>query len=69
MLQGSAHYVNSTLYYCHFSCDLLNAGTVKDYLREVTEWVADHPFDVITTTRWAVCHFSTRHAPRYAFWL
>lgn len=48
MLQGSAHYVNNTLYYCHTSCDLLNAGTVEDYLREVTTWVEAHPFDVIT---------------------
>ncbi|KAI2478993.1 hypothetical protein Ptr902_09204 [Pyrenophora tritici-repentis] len=48
VLQGSAHYVNGTLYFCHTSCDLLNAGTVEDYLREVTEWVEAHPFDVIT---------------------
>ncbi|CBX91966.1 hypothetical protein IAQ61_000173 [Plenodomus lingam] len=48
MLQGSAHYVNGTLYYCHSSCDLLNAGTVEDYLVEVTAWVEAHPFDVIT---------------------
>ncbi|KAL6158329.1 hypothetical protein ACJBU6_02448 [Exserohilum turcicum] len=48
MLQGSAHYVNGTLYYCHSSCDLLNAGTVEDYLRQVTEWVEAHPFDVVT---------------------
>lgn len=48
MLQGSAHYVNGTLYYCHSSCDLLNAGTVEDYLKEVTAWVEKHPFDVIT---------------------
>ncbi|KAI8934203.1 hypothetical protein NX059_008952 [Plenodomus lindquistii] len=48
MLQGSAHYVNGTLYYCHSSCDLLNAGTVEDYLIEVREWVDAHPFDVIT---------------------
>jgi hypothetical protein len=48
MLQGQAHYVNGTLYYCHTSCDLLNAGTVEDYLKEVTAWVAAHPFDVVT---------------------
>jgi hypothetical protein len=48
MLQGQTHYENGTLYYCHTSCDLLNAGTVEDYLRDVTEWVEDHPFDVIT---------------------
>lgn len=48
MLQGQAHYINGTLFYCHSSCDLLNAGTVEDYLREVTAWVEAHPFDVIT---------------------
>ncbi|KAF2846320.1 PLC-like phosphodiesterase [Plenodomus tracheiphilus IPT5] len=48
MLQGSAHYVNGTLFYCHSSCDLLNAGTVEDYLVEVTAWVEAHPFDVVT---------------------
>ncbi|KAH9876308.1 hypothetical protein J1614_004187 [Plenodomus biglobosus] len=48
MLQGSAHYVNGTLFYCHSSCDLLNAGTVEDYLIEVTAWVEAHPFDVVT---------------------
>lgn len=40
--------MNGTLYYCHTSCDLLNAGPVEDYLREVTTWVEAHPFDVIT---------------------
>lgn len=48
MLQGQAHLINGTLYYCHSSCDLLNAGTVEDYLREVTEWVEKHPYEVIT---------------------
>ncbi|KAL5120544.1 hypothetical protein ACEQ8H_001563 [Pleosporales sp. CAS-2024a] len=48
VLQGQAHMVNGTLYYCHTSCHLLNEGTVEDYLRQVTKWVAAHPFDVIT---------------------
>ncbi|KAF1358818.1 PLC-like phosphodiesterase [Lizonia empirigonia] len=48
MLQGQAHYVNDTLYYCHTSCDLLNAGTVEDYLKKVVTWVEAHPFDVVT---------------------
>lgn len=48
MLQGQAHLINGTLRYCHTSCDLLDAGPVEDYLREVTAWVEDHPFDVIT---------------------
>lgn len=48
VLQGQAHFENDTLYYCHTSCDMLNAGPVEDYLRTVTEWVASHPFDVLT---------------------
>lgn len=48
VLQGQAHLVNGTLYYCHTSCDLLNEGTVEDYLRQVNAWVQTHPFDVIT---------------------
>lgn len=48
MLQGQAHYINGTLYYCHTSCDLLNEGTVEDYLKVVTAWVETHPFDVVT---------------------
>ncbi|KAF2275121.1 PLC-like phosphodiesterase [Westerdykella ornata] len=48
MLQGQTHMVNGTLHYCHTSCDLLDAGTVEDYLREVTDWLDHHPFDVIT---------------------
>jgi hypothetical protein len=48
VLQGQAHYINNTLYFCHTSCDLLNAGTVEAYLREVTAWVEANPFDVVT---------------------
>ncbi|KAF2872531.1 PLC-like phosphodiesterase [Massariosphaeria phaeospora] len=48
MVQAQAHFVNGTLYFCHTSCDLLNAGTVEAYLTEVTTWLAAHPFDVIT---------------------
>ncbi|KAF2101078.1 PLC-like phosphodiesterase, partial [Rhizodiscina lignyota] len=48
MLQGQTHYENETLYFCHTSCDILNVGTVEDYLKEVTNWVAQHPYDVVT---------------------
>ena len=40
--------VNDTLYYCHTSCDLFNAGTVESYLRTVTSWIRAHPYDVVT---------------------
>ena len=48
VLQGQAHMANGTLYYCHTSCDLLNEGTVEDYLRQVVAWVETYPFDVVT---------------------
>jgi hypothetical protein len=51
-LSGQAHVVNGTLYYCHTSCDLLNASTVKDYLRVATIWVEAHPL--------RCCHHSPR---------
>jgi hypothetical protein len=47
-VQGQTHYENETLWFCHTSCDLLNAGTVQDYLTSVYEWVARHPYDVVT---------------------
>ncbi|KAL5345986.1 hypothetical protein ACLOAV_009016 [Pseudogymnoascus australis] len=48
MLQIQAHVVNGTVYLCHSSCDILNAGSMTDYLTTVAEWVAKHPYDVIT---------------------
>ena len=48
MLQGQTHFVNDTAYYCHTSCDLLNAGSAESYFRNITLWVQDHEFDVVT---------------------
>ncbi|ELR09034.1 hypothetical protein GMDG_03620 [Pseudogymnoascus destructans 20631-21] len=48
MLQIQAHVVNGTVFLCHSSCDILNAGTMTDYLTIVAEWVQKHPYDVIT---------------------
>ncbi|KAK7522047.1 PLC-like phosphodiesterase [Phyllosticta citriasiana] len=50
MLQVQTHY-NSTkdqFNLCHTSCDILNAGTLDDYLADVSSWVSAHPYDVIT---------------------
>lgn len=35
-------------HFCHTSCDLLDAGPITDWLTEVTNWVRDHPYDVVT---------------------
>lgn len=38
----------SPLLLCHSSCDLLNAGTLVNYLRTVKAWLDDNRYDVIT---------------------
>ena len=48
MLQGQTHFVDNTIYYCHSSCDLLNAGSALSYFTNITNWVREHPFDVVT---------------------
>ncbi|KAI1420556.1 PLC-like phosphodiesterase [Xylaria sp. FL1777] len=35
-------------HFCHTSCDILDAGPITDWLATVRDWVARHPFDVIT---------------------
>lgn len=35
------------MYLCHTSCELLNVGTLEDYLTTVTNWLNRHPYDVI----------------------
>lgn len=36
------------MFLCHTSCDLLNAGTLEDYLKTVRSWVQNRNYDVIT---------------------
>lgn len=47
IVQFQTHLVNGTLYLCHTSCELLNAGTLVDYLTIVTKWLRSHPYDVV----------------------
>ncbi|KAK2737767.1 hypothetical protein FQN57_007415 [Myotisia sp. PD_48] len=48
MLQFQTHYVDEIIYLCHSSCDLLNVGTLENYLTTVTNWLKANPYDVIT---------------------
>ncbi|KAE8556655.1 hypothetical protein TMatcc_004039 [Talaromyces marneffei ATCC 18224] len=48
MLQFQVHLQNGSLYLCHTSCDLLNVGTLQDYLTTVTKWLNNNPYEVIT---------------------
>jgi hypothetical protein len=35
-------------HFCHTSCDILDAGPITDWLTDVKNWVASHPYDVVT---------------------
>nr|POF12659.1 putative secreted protein [Quercus suber] len=48
VIQGETHLVNETIYNCHTSCELLNAGTWQSELETITAWVESHPYDVVT---------------------
>ncbi|OIW31496.1 PLC-like phosphodiesterase, partial [Coniochaeta ligniaria NRRL 30616] len=41
--------VNGTVpHFCHTSCDILDAGPITDWLTDIKNWVASHPYDVVT---------------------
>ena len=40
--------MNQTIYNCHSSCDLLNAGTWQSMLENVVSWLEVHPYEVVT---------------------
>ena len=48
MLQGQTHFVDDIAYYCHTSCDLLNAGTAESYFRNISQWLDGHRTEVVT---------------------
>jgi hypothetical protein len=46
-VQSESHLVSGTLYLCHTSCDILNAGTLESYLSTVVTWLKANPYEVI----------------------
>ncbi|KAK0728551.1 PLC-like phosphodiesterase [Lasiosphaeria miniovina] len=38
----------SVPHFCHTTCDLFDAGPITDWLTTVKDWVAAHPYDVVT---------------------
>jgi hypothetical protein len=48
MLQFQVHNLNGTMQLCHSSCDMLNVGTLEDYLTDVADWMRQHPYDVVS---------------------
>lgn len=50
LVQAQMHWpANSSVpHFCHTSCDILDAGPITTWLTEVKDWVAAHPYDVVT---------------------
>ncbi|EKM61361.1 uncharacterized protein PHACADRAFT_247911 [Phanerochaete carnosa HHB-10118-sp] len=48
LLQVQAHNLSSDIQLCHTSCDLLNGGTLDNYLSQVKTWMDGNPNDVVT---------------------
>lgn len=48
MLQGQVHTKDNELHLCHTSCDLLDAGILKDWLSPIADWMQKNPNDVVT---------------------
>lgn len=47
-VQGETQYVNDTVYNCHTSCDLLNAGPWQDMLETAVAWLRANPYEVLS---------------------
>lgn len=47
-VQFQTHYENNTIYLCHSSCEILNVGTLENYLQTVTKWLRANPYDIVT---------------------
>ena len=48
MLTAQVHSANGQLHLCHTSCDLLDAGTLQDWLMEIKTWMDANPNDIVT---------------------
>lgn len=48
LLQAQVHKPNTTLELCHTSCDLLDAGALESWLKEINAWMTKNPNDVVT---------------------
>lgn len=47
-MQGEVHWENNTLWNCHTSCDLLNAGTWQSELEIAKDWLDANPYEVLS---------------------
>ncbi|KAL8935592.1 MAG: hypothetical protein Q9211_004620 [Gyalolechia sp. 1 TL-2023] len=48
LLTAQVHNNNGALHLCHSSCNLLDAGSLSDWLTEIRNWLDTNPYDVVT---------------------
>lgn len=48
LLQTQIHKPNTTLEMCHTTCDLLDAGPLQSWLKEINVWMTNNPNEVVT---------------------
>ncbi|KAI1337752.1 PLC-like phosphodiesterase [Xylariaceae sp. FL0016] len=48
LLQAQVHDLNGAIELCHTTCDLLDAGTLEDWLAKIKTWMDDNPNEVVT---------------------
>ncbi|KAI1610392.1 PLC-like phosphodiesterase [Exophiala viscosa] len=48
LVSAQVHESNSEWHLCHSSCDLLDAGLLSDWLKEIKTWLDDNPNEVVT---------------------
>lgn len=48
LLSAQVHKSNGQWHLCHSSCDLLDAGRLSDWLKEIKTWLDNNPNEVVT---------------------
>ncbi|KAL6403846.1 hypothetical protein AUP68_13219 [Ilyonectria robusta] len=48
LLQAQVHVSSNVLRLCHTSCELLDAGTLEDWLVKIYDWMNQNPNEVVT---------------------
>lgn len=48
LLSAQVHQNNGDWHLCHSSCDLLDAGLLSDWLKDIKEWIDANPAQVVT---------------------
>jgi hypothetical protein len=76
LVSAQVHMSNGEYHLCHSSCDLLDAGILSDWLKEIKQWLDSNPSEVVTvllvnsddaTPQELGAHFTTAAITEYAY--